>query len=194
MKGLYFGLFLALLLTFGSGCARPQARTVPTLPPLSVPPAPPRLILPDAEPVEPAPPQEEPAVEQETGHGRYDQPPEPPTESSRVDEPREEPPPPAHTEANAQPSDPGPQLQLVTPRTGDPGEAAARIREALHRASQNLKLVNPGALKPDARTQYDTARRFVEHAEEALRVRNLVFASYLADKADTLARELVGRR
>ena len=45
-----------------------------------------------------------------------------------------------------------------------------------------------GARATDARAQYDTARRFIDQAEGALRARNYMFASYLADKAETLAR------
>jgi hypothetical protein len=51
--------------------------------------------------------------------------------------------------------------------------------------------VNPSGLSGDSRTQYDAARRFVEQSEEALKVRNLVYASKLADKAAAMAAVLV---
>ncbi len=43
----------------------------------------------------------------------------------------------------------------------------------------------------DGRAQYDTAKRFLQQAEEALKTRNYVFAGKLADKAATMAAVLV---
>ena len=86
-----------------------------------------------------------------------------------------------------------PQPVLRTPQTADEPEAARRVRAALKRANDQLALVNVSALGTDARAQYDTARRFVDQAEGAMRARNYVFAAYLADKAETLARGLGGR-
>ena len=48
-------------------------------------------------------------------------------------------------------------------------------------------------LNADAQTQYDTAKRFIRQAEDALRAKNLVFAKNLADKAAALAAQLAGR-
>jgi hypothetical protein len=53
--------------------------------------------------------------------------------------------------------------------------------------------VDYGKLNADARAQYDQAKRFMEQAQQALRDRNFVFAATLADKAATLAAELVSR-
>ena len=53
--------------------------------------------------------------------------------------------------------------------------------------------INYQALNADARTQYDTAKRFIAQAEEAARDKNLVFASNLAEKAALLAAQLAGR-
>jgi hypothetical protein len=57
-------------------------------------------------------------------------------------------------------------------------------------ANFNLNRIDYGRLNADARGQYDSAKGFVRQAEEALRGKNLVFASYLADKAATLAARL----
>jgi len=38
--------------------------------------------------------------------------------------------------------------------------------------------------------QYDTAKRFIQQAEDALKAKNFVFAEQLADKAATLAAAL----
>jgi hypothetical protein len=88
---------------------------------------------------------------------------------------------------------PEPTSVLQTPQTADDGEAARRIREVLTRARRDLARVNARALGSDARAQYETARRFVDQAEDALTVKNYMFARYLADKAEALARGLQGR-
>lgn len=62
-----------------------------------------------------------------------------------------------------------------------------RIREQLKRAEDDLARVNRAALSANARAQYDAARGFIRQCESALRVRNLVFAGQLADKAATMA-------
>jgi hypothetical protein len=72
----------------------------------------------------------------------------------------------------------------------DEAEAERRTREVLLRASGLLGRVKPEGLATQARQQHDTARRFVEQAEQALLERNYVLASYLADKAETLAKGL----
>jgi len=49
------------------------------------------------------------------------------------------------------------------------------------------------ALNADARTQYDTAKRFVTQADDAIRTKNLVYAKSIAEKAATIAAQLAGR-
>ena len=63
----------------------------------------------------------------------------------------------------------------------------------LLQAGHGLNRVNYQALNADGRTQYDTAKRFISQAEEAVRAKNLVFASNLAEKAAALASQLSGR-
>jgi hypothetical protein len=67
----------------------------------------------------------------------------------------------------------------------------ASIRELLARARRDLQQVNYAALDADGRAQYDTARRFMDQAEEALKGGNLAFAGKLADKAATMGAVLV---
>ncbi len=62
-----------------------------------------------------------------------------------------------------------------------------RIRAQLGRANGHLAQVNPRTLGAEARAQYDAALGFVRQCENALKVRNLMFASQLADKAATMA-------
>jgi len=67
------------------------------------------------------------------------------------------------------------------------------VRAAIIKASADLNRVDYRALNNDARTQYDTAKRFIRQAEEAIRAKNLVFAKSVADKAVVLAAQLAGR-
>jgi hypothetical protein len=60
------------------------------------------------------------------------------------------------------------------------------------RAAADLNKIDYRALNTDARTQYDTAKRFIEQAEDAIRMKNLPFAKSLAEKAATLAVQLGG--
>ena len=70
-------------------------------------------------------------------------------------------------------------------------QTANAIRELLGRATRDLSRVNVASLNNDGRAQYDTARRFIQQADEALKARNIVFAGKLADKAATMAAVLV---
>jgi hypothetical protein len=82
---------------------------------------------------------------------------------------------------------------LQTPLTADDAETERRIRDVIARARRGLSQVSVQGLGADARAQYDTAQRFLGQADEALTARNYMFAQYLADKADLLARRLLGR-
>lgn len=180
---------VAAVLAAGAGCARPKP--VVTAPPaaLEVPVVPPRVVgaLPEEQPPEEAAPAE-PEKPRPSRPSRPRPKPAPPADAApakpdAAQEPAPEPPKPAEQ----------PGTVLRTPQTVDESEAARRVRSVLGRATDQLSRVNVGALGPDARAQYETARRFIDQAEGALKARNFVFASYLADKAETLARGLGGR-
>ena len=70
---------------------------------------------------------------------------------------------------------------------------AKTIRATLSRANADLTRVDYRRLNVDARQQYDTAKRFIRQADDAVRAKNLVFAKNLADKAATLAAQLAGQ-
>lgn len=170
----------------GAGCARSRPATTPVPIALNVPPPPPRVIATPPEPVAPteATNVERPApVNRPSRSARGASRPEPRTEPVRPETAPETTPPAAAPEATA-PA--GPLLR--TPQTADEREAENRTTEVLRRASEHLKKVNPATLAPAARQQYETAQRFVEQAEHAMLQRNYVLASYLADKAETLAK------
>jgi outer membrane biosynthesis protein TonB len=171
-------LLIAALFACGLGsCTHPQVRTAPDRVPLDVPPPPARVITPP-QPEEPpeaaAPPPEAPTSK--------------PARATRPAPSRTEPPAAA---APAAPSPATPTLQTAPPASQ--AEMVRTIRDLLVRANRDLKSIARGSLSADGRTQYDTARRFADQAEQALKEMNLVFALTLADKAATLARSLAGR-
>jgi len=176
-------------------CTRTQAKVTPDAP-LEVPPPPPRDVeVPDSEPPPPATLVPEPA-RNTPARGA----PRPATtREPRAEPPRPEPPaaePPASAEPPKpieEPKPPTPPSTLQTTPPSAEGEVERAIRASLTRANNDLSRVDYRALNNDARTQYDTAKRFVQQADRALREKNLVFAKSVADKAAALAAQLAGR-
>ena len=166
-----------------TGCAaKAQVPPEVALPLLDPPPPPPRMvaIYPEEPEFVPAPP----AVEASS-------PTKPPVRPPRL-EAKPEPAPVAQEPAPEAVTKPAvaPALTL-TPSPGTEAQTAAAIRELLTRAGRDLGRVNAAALNNDGRTQLESARRFIQQAEEALKARNIVFAGKLADKAATMAAVLV---
>jgi type IV secretory pathway VirB10-like protein len=159
---------IAILAALLSGCAaRAQAVTVePEMPALDPPAPPPRVVT------VAVPEDEEP-------------PPSPPPTTEKPAPPARPPARPARPETKAEPARPDPGKPTAPPGTEVQTETA--IRSLLARATRDLSRVNTSALGSDAKAQYETAQRFLQQAEEALKSRNLVFAGKLADKAATLA-------
>jgi len=118
-----------------------------------------------------------------------------PTPAPRT-EPRPEPPkpeqPPAEAPKPAEEPIRPPTILQTTPAAAE-GEVERSIRASLQRASADLNRIDYRALNADARTQYDTAKRWVRQADEAIRAKNLVFAKSIAEKAATIAAQLAGR-
>jgi len=67
------------------------------------------------------------------------------------------------------------------------------IRASIQRAGIDLNRIDYRLLSADAKTQYDTAKRFIRQSDDAVRAKNLVFAKSLADKAAALAAQLGGK-
>jgi outer membrane biosynthesis protein TonB len=163
--------------------AHPQTRVEPP-PALTVPIPPPRVIV---------PPQPEPSTAPvEDAQAPSPSRPRPPRPAPRPDAKPE-----AHPDATSdQAKPPSPDTQTPAANSDlQPADAAgvAAIRQQMTRASQDLMQVNYSALSSDLKTQYDTANRFLQLAEQALRERNLLFASTLADKAGAIAALLTGK-
>jgi hypothetical protein len=177
-----------------SGCTHTQAKSTPDAP-LDMPAPPPRDVEPsDADVPPPVPLVSEPARSAPV------RPRQAPPQQPRVEPPKTEPkpePPKPDTAAPESPKPteepPRPPTTLQTAPTTVEGEQERTIRATLTRASSELSRVNYRALNTDARTQYDTAKRFIQQAEEAMKTKNLVFAKNLADKAAVLAAQLGGR-
>jgi periplasmic protein TonB len=184
-------VLLLYVMGAGGACARNRAPlAAPSPVALNVPPPPPRVISVPPEPVEapevtsveaPAPP---------SRPARAVRPAAPRAEAPRGPEPAR-PEAPADTLAAPAVTEPPPSAPLLRmPQTADESEAERRTRDVLGRARALLQRVNPRTLSQQARQQHDTARRFVAQAEQAMIERNFVLASYLADKAETLAKGL----
>jgi hypothetical protein len=196
MKAIYSLLVVSVL---ASGCVHAQAKTAPDAP-LEVPAPPPH----DVESNESDPPPLIPLIAEpaRTPAVRRPAPREQPrTEPAKPEPVKAEPPkaePPKTDAAPAEPpkliedaSKPATTLQ-TTPPTAE-GEVERGIKASLTRATSDLNRIDYRVLNADARTQYDTAKRFIRQADDAMRAKNLVFAKNLADKAAALAAQLAGR-
>jgi hypothetical protein len=192
MKTLYL---LALVSALASGCMRAAAKTTPVAPPLDMPAPPPREMEPnDAETPAPVPLVSEPA------RSTPQRPrPAPREQAPRVESPKPEPPKPPEQPPQIEPVKPPeeparpPTTLQTTPATAE-SEVERGIRESLSRATAALNRIDYRVLNADAKIQYDTAKRWIRQADDALRIKNLVFAKEVAAKAAALAAQLGGGR
>lgn len=177
-----FATLLALSLTtlVSIACAGAQAQVqLPELVPLAIPAAPSHVVV-------PAPPEPPPAPAVETPAPPVN----PPAASGGAPRTRTEPPPtrPAPPPTTP-PTTPAPATPAPTPLEAAPnqGELEQRARALIASAERTMEKIDPKTLGPDGRTQYDTAKRFITQAGEALKAKNIVYAWQLADKANTIA-------
>ncbi len=184
-------LTFVLLALAAAGCARTHAKTEPERPGLEMPTPPPHVVPPP----EPEKPAQTPPPEPETPQPRPTRPraSAPRSTEPKVEAPKPEkkPEPPPPTEVKPLPPAPTPTLQPALPTA--PTEMERQVREQLSQAARDLARVDYGGLNADGKSQYDTAKRFIEQADQALRDKNLVFAQKLAEKAAGLAAVLLGR-
>jgi hypothetical protein len=175
-----FVLLVGLTASLGACAAKAQVRTEVEMPLLDPPPAPPRVVA--SYPIEPESVPAAPAAEASA-------PARPPVRTQRPERPEPAQSAPEPVQEIARPAS-TPSLTL-TPSPGSEAQTAAAIRDLMARAARDLSRVNQASLNADGRTQFDTARRFLQQAEDALKARNIVFAGKLADKAATMAAVLV---
>ena len=171
-----------------SACVRTSAKTVPDGPPLEVPAPPARVIAPADEPIATAP--TEPLEPAPAPTSMTRRPIRRPANAEPVQKP--EPNPPADTPP-PQATPPEPAVTTPPPTLRAPGSAAKPIRDLVARAQRDLSRVDYSKLTEAGKAQYEQSKRFVQQAEQALKDQNFVFAQTLADKAATLAAELLGR-
>ena len=188
-------LALMVALTGVAACSKAKPRVEPARPALVVPEPPPRVVIASPEPAAPTA-DTDAAGTPITPAARPARRPTRPAVAkpdAPKDDPKPEVPAPKVEETEPPPASPEPAPQLRTPQTADEVQSERRVRETLGKATKALQGVDYSALNPDAKSQYDTAKRFIAQAEQALRTQNYVFASSLADKADTLSQGLLGR-
>jgi len=180
---------VAVCACLASGCFGLRARAVTAPTPLDMPVPPPRVVdvrEPDVPPPIPLP-------EEPVRNTPIRPPSRPATEPAR-------PAPPSAPETPVEAAKPEeltprtPTTTLQTTPTQREEEVERRIWGLLSQAKADLNRINYQALTSDGRTQYEQAKRFISQAEDALqRARNFVYANNLADKAATIAAQLLGR-
>jgi len=164
-------IVVALASAVIAGCAANAAPLVPTgEPALNAPEPPARVVVPAPEQPTLPPVEEPPPPVETTAKPARTAPPRP-----VVVAPPTEPPPAGTT--------PPPVLQT----SANTAEFERRVRGQLALAHTHLAQINPRNLGVEARAQYDAALGFIRQAEDALKVKNLVYAGQLADKAATMA-------
>ena len=168
-----------------AACAKAQARVPEPPAPLATPPPPPRTHIPvTIEIIEPPAPPSLPAEPAPTGDPAGRSGGAGGTAGTKVPE-RPAPPP-------ATPP-PSPETSTSILQTAGSTALEDRAKKLLDSAARNLSLVQERELSPGARDQYHIAQRFVRQARRAMDAKNFVYATQLADNADTLAKLLAKR-
>jgi hypothetical protein len=188
VRRLMIGIVLAAL--GAGGCATARAKTPPVPAALEVPLPPPRVVVPpEPEPAAPEASVPEPEPRQQKPARRTPARSENRQEPPRTDKKPETPSPVVEPVAPVPPPTATLQQALPTGQT----EVERHVRDQISQATSDLSRVDYRALNPDARSQYDTAKRFIKEADQALKEKNLVYAAKVAEKAAGLAAVLVGR-
>jgi hypothetical protein len=173
---LHFALALAV-----TGCGtKARAETVPDGPPLAVPVPPAHEIA--IEQIVEAPAPEPLPVPEPT-------PPAPakPTVTRTPVREREAP---APVAAQPAPAPQTPPAEATAVRAASAADERL-VREQLTKAANDLNRVDYKRLSAAGKSQYDQSKRFADEAQQAIKKRDFVYALTLADKAATLAAELV---
>jgi hypothetical protein len=184
--------FLVLMAPIASACTHAQAKTTPEMPPLEMPVPPPR----DVQPTEVEAPPPLPLVSEPAHNPPARLRPAPPARTEPAKAAAEPPKPePAPVIEQPKPADepPKPLTTLQTTPPAAEGEVERGIRASIQRANTDLNRIDYRALNSDARTQYDSAKRFLQTADDAIRTKNLVLAKTVAEKAAVIAAQLAGR-
>jgi type IV secretory pathway VirB10-like protein len=178
---LHFAFASALALAVAGCGTKAGAQTVPDGPPLAVP-LPPAHEIAIEQVVEAAPPEPPPVLEPAPPV-----PPKPTVTRTQVSPEREKPAPVAAQPATAPQT---PPAEATTVRAASAADER-RVREQLSKAATDLNRVDYKRLSTEGKSQYDQSKRFSDEAQQAIKVRDFLLALTLADKAATLAAELV---
>ena len=89
--------------------------------------------------------------------------------------------------ASPEPARPAPPPELRPSGPAGLTRTAAQVREAIGRTKQKLDLIDRRRLNAGKQADYDSARRFLSQAENAVTANNLLLAQSSAEKAETLA-------
>jgi outer membrane biosynthesis protein TonB len=183
-----FVAILALVAGAAGACAKQKPVIAADGPALAMPLPPARVFAPPEEPIPVQAPQPEVADAEppKPAPPRAVRPPRsaPPAEAAK---PEPEPPP-----VVAAPAQPEPGRELRTTSSAADAAAEKQVRDLLQKASRDLNRIDYRKLSNEGRSQYDQAKRFAEQADQAIKERNFVFATTLAEKAATLAAQLGG--
>jgi hypothetical protein len=180
-------LLLALLLP-AAACASARAQIQPEEhPALAVPPVPPRQI--DPLPVEPLPLEPVGNLPSESVPTQPPRPRPPREPNNRTVDPKAEAKPP---ETPPDPSTVAPPVPPLRQGATDGPELERQVRETLDRANRMLGEINPDTLNEERRTNYDYAKSFIKQSLDAIKANNLTGAKALADRAENIAKLLVG--
>ncbi len=183
MKRALLVVFFALAV---AACGKQRVATQPDQPPLAPPAPPPRVVAPPDTEQEQPPPAPEPERRPVRRPPQKSETPPPRAEAPKAPPVQETPPP-------AKPETAPPPTTLQTTQPATQVEMEKQVRGTLAQAARDLGRVNYAALNADGKGQYDTAKRFVEQAQQAIKEQNLVQASRQADTAATIASVLVWR-
>lgn len=195
MKKILLACAVAALAPLMASCASASAKTVDR-PALNVPPPPPRIVEPAQEPL-PEPVGEIPSSPAAPPAARPGRPAretaKPPAADPKTEAKPAEPQKPETTPSTEPVAPVTPPAQLRTPQTADTSGAAKTVQATIDRARSTLSKVDYTPLSQERKNAYNDAKRFMDQAEAALKEGNYVFAQAVANKAETLAKELAGR-
>jgi hypothetical protein len=202
MRALVRGAGISLAATLSAavmltGCATPKAATVIEAPPLAVPPAPERVLVPaEQEPLaatpvgpdmpvasvprvqqQPSPSATRPRTARTDGDARSEA--AQPASSTVVQNPGGTP------EANR-------QLRVV-PSSSETAVDQQNVQNLINKVDADLKKVDVSKLSSNDAANFRDSRRFLEQAGENLKKRNVDFALVAAQKAADLAATLANR-
>jgi hypothetical protein len=111
----------------------------------------------------------------------------PPTTATATNPPAAAPVPPTPAVVPEGPLRPTPPPELRAAGSTGRKPTASEVKDRLVRTKQKLDTINARSLNAGKRTDFNSARRFLAQAEEAVRENNLLLAESSVEKAETLA-------